>query len=77
MSDEEKESGRGWGWIFLALLGAVVFYVLSVGPVALIFGKTNAGKNAVEVVYAPLIWLHRNTPLREPLEAYVRLWGVR
>jgi hypothetical protein len=26
------------------------------------------------VIYRPLIWLHHNTRLKEPLDWYVRLW---
>lgn len=45
-------------------------YVLSVGPVV---GLTSVSLDSP--FYTPIIWLHDNTFLAEPLEWYVRLWG--
>ena len=50
-------------------------YVLSIGPVVAISEKTGRGHHAVEVVYAPVIWLHEHTFLKEPLERYAEVWG--
>ena len=52
-----------------------ILYVLSIGPVVALVEKTGAGHKAVEVFYTPVIWLHDNTPLKEPLEKYAELWG--
>ena len=45
-------------------------YLFSVGPVV---GLTSVSLNSP--FYTPVIWLHKNTFLAEPLEWYVRLWG--
>jgi hypothetical protein len=34
-------------------------------------------REPVKAAYAPVLWLITNTPLGGPLEAYLRLWGVR
>jgi len=76
MAEKSSDRGSGW-WLWLALpAAALALYVLSVGPAVLLAkNRGNAAKNTVEQVYAPLVWLHRNTPLRRPLDAYVELWG--
>ena len=74
MSDE-RESGLSWGTVALVVLLLIVLYVLSIGPAAVIAQRTGGGAWRVfRVVYAPLIWLYENTPLREPLEHYVGFW---
>jgi hypothetical protein len=75
MSDGAKEAGRRFGvWVWLALLTVPVLYVLSIGPAAMFVEKTGVGVEAVAVVYAPVVWLYQNTPLKKPLEAYMDLW---
>ncbi len=73
----EQESGRSiWTWLML-IWCAFILYVLSIGPTAALV--KNAGWPTIEValsVYAPVIWLYEHTPLKGPLDAYVRLWGV-
>jgi hypothetical protein len=74
MSDEPQKTGRA-GWLFV--LGAVllpVLYTLSVGPTAYIQRRTGARGDAVRAFYAPLIWLHDNTPMEKPLEWYTGQW---
>lgn len=60
-------------WLILA---APLLYVLSVGPVAAIWIKYQLPVPPLEAFYAPLIWLHDHTPLKDPLDWYVKLWGV-
>lgn len=62
--------------VFLLLL-LPVLYVLSMGPVVMMVEKTGVGREQVELVYMPVIWLHDNTPLEKPLEMYGELWGWR
>jgi hypothetical protein len=71
---EQRSSHGGFGWIALAVL---LIYVLSIGPVAAIAQRSGSGRTAVRHFYAPIIWLHNNTPLQKPLEAYLGLWGVK
>jgi hypothetical protein len=61
------------------LFGFVVIYALSIGPVAYVCDSTSDRCEAVEpalrVFYAPLIWLHGETPLGRAIEWYVELWS--
>ena len=77
MSAESKRTGSG---AVVALVLAVLLpalYVLSIGPVVALVEKTGVGGEEARVFYAPVIWLHDNTPLEKPLEAYAELWGWR
>jgi hypothetical protein len=80
MSEKHDESG-GAGTLWLAAAMALVLfflpgiYVLSIGPVVAVVERADAGREVVQVIYAPVIWLHDHTALKEPLEAYARLWG--
>lgn len=59
--------------VMLALLP--VLYVLSVGPVAMMFPQEPP--DWAKVVYAPLIWLAETSDVAaKVLEWYVRLWGA-
>jgi hypothetical protein len=74
MSDETRSRRSYWLWIALALVLAPVLYTLSVGPAAYLVGRAGKGEGTVQVIYAPLIWLHENTQLRKPLDWYVGPW---
>jgi hypothetical protein len=65
---------RAVRWGIIAMVLAVV-YVLSVGPVIYFLGPGGENGRAFFVTfYAPLIWLHENTPLRDGLESYAKWW---
>ncbi len=70
----EGRRGKGSGaavWAVLAPLLLLALYVLSAIPVALGGGfRLGAAPAWVDRLYAPLAWLHDNTPLRQPLEGY-------
>jgi len=76
MSEGANDKGRGSGrWVWPALLLILlVLYLLSVGPAVAIARRTGKGMAVVNVVYAPIEWLHNNTPLRNPTESYVNFW---
>lgn len=84
MSAENEEqsdgSARGAGWTWLFWFGVVaVVYVLSIGPVLLLMKKQGWPKSAateriLDVIYAPLDWAAKNTPLGTPLDWYCDLW---
>lgn len=58
------------------IVGWFCFYVASVGPVVALNEHTFGFDNEViRSIYAPVIWLHKTTPLRQPLEQYGELWG--
>jgi len=57
------------------MLLSPLLYVLSIGPVARLAEEGLLPRDPVVAFYTPVIWLHHNTPLREPLEWYGHLWG--
>ena len=69
-----KRTGAAIAVLIVALLP--ILYVLSVGPAVMLADMTESDELAVvlRVVYYPLEWLHENTPLKEPIEAYIDLW---
>jgi hypothetical protein len=84
MPEQEEANephGRG-SKLALITTAAVVLpllYVLSIGPVALVLNKTHdfgglISEKPLEAFYAPVVWLAMNTPLRRPLDAYMRFW---
>jgi hypothetical protein len=80
MTEKHDESPGGAAfWAAAALVVVVlilpVLYVLSIGPVVAVLEKMGAGHEMAEVFYAPVIWLHDHTLLKEPLEAYAQMWG--
>lgn len=63
----------GRATVFLAAW--FLLYVLSVGPLCMLdeyLGPLD--DEAVLTFYAPVVWLHGNTPLRDPLENYAQAW---
>jgi hypothetical protein len=74
MADETQVRRRYGLWIALALVLAPVLYMLSAGPAVYLVERTGTGDDAARIVYAPLIWLAENTPLRGPLVWYIDLW---
>jgi hypothetical protein len=74
---EVNRPGHSGGTLAWFILAAPLLYILSVGPVAAIWIKFKLPEAPLETFYAPLIWLHGHTPLKEPLEWYVELWGVK
>lgn len=75
--DELQRPGHSGGMLAWLVLAAPLFYLLSIGPVAAIWVKTQLPVGPLETLYAPVIWLHDHTPLKKPLEWYVELWGVK
>ena len=70
---------RKVGW--LSLLCLLVFYFFSLGPVVRAVNNSRGAwwvrtfVPSLEVIYTPIKWLHRNTPLRKPIESYVNWWS--
>jgi hypothetical protein len=77
VSSEEKEKSRGLYWAIGAAVLGPLLYVLSFGPVAMVCDMAGWDREPVKATYAPVLWLITDTPLGGPLEAYLRLWGVR
>jgi hypothetical protein len=77
MTDEPQKTRRALWPIVCALIALPLLYVFSVGPVSYFAarsGGTASWLDAAKTVYAPLIWLHDNTPLKKPLEWYTQKW---
>jgi hypothetical protein len=75
-ADRRNAGGRSWPWLGTLLIALPFFYLLSIGPVAAITsGMDRSNLEFAEKFYAPVIWLHDHTPLKEPLEYYVMFWG--
>ncbi len=55
-----------------AIVAWSFLYVVSIGPVAAL---NEFGFAMFDTVYAPVIWLHDATSLKEPLNKYAELWG--
>jgi len=74
ISDEKHEAGSGFlvFWFCFAILA----YVLSIGPAAWLHEKTTSPrmKAGFETIYAPVIFLIQETPLRQPGEWWVGKW---
>lgn len=74
----QRTKGELEGTTRLALLGLALMlllsYVGSVGPAAMFVRRTKIGEKFAGVVYAPLIWARKNTPLRAPLDLYIQTW---
>ena len=75
----QNENAKLAGRFLIAVVGLMMLYVLSIGPVALVLGRTHStpsdpGTRIANLVYAPLIWADRSTGFHHPLRAYVRFW---
>ena len=75
-SANEAGSSHTGLWVGISIAMTPVLYVLSIGPV---LAYTNHNyvfpPEPILKFYMPVLWLHANTPLQGPLEAYARLWG--
>ena len=77
MNSESKRSRSGAAVALAMVILLPILYVLSVGPAVMLVettGTENELGPILEVFYFPVVWLHENTPLRGPLDAYVKLW---
>jgi hypothetical protein len=79
MSTEENESPRnpddkpGLAWVFV-VAALPLLYLLSIGPAAAFVRAHPQTEEALTKIYFPIILLHKNTPIREPLEWWIELW---
>ena len=76
MNEEREQKSSYGGFVWIALTVPLV-YVLSIGPAAAVAKASGSNHIPIKQFYEPIIWLHDNTFLRKPLEAYLDLWGVR
>lgn len=75
--NEDAEAKSHAGRLSVVIVGALLLYVLSIGPVVAIVAKSglpHAWVKPMEILYAPLIWVCEHTRLRVPMEHYVGWW---
>jgi hypothetical protein len=66
------EDAQVLAWTVVPVLLGLVYF-LSVGPVARAY-RGRSVPAAVEHIYSPIVWLHGNTPLHDPIEGYTEMW---
>ena len=66
----------GWKVLILCLVivGLILFYIARVGPAVWLWENMGWSYELFRYFYAPVIWLHEHTPLRESLEWWVDLF---
>ncbi|HEV3302717.1 MAG TPA: hypothetical protein VG055_23900 [Planctomycetaceae bacterium] len=80
MSDEPKKRSRAWiGGASFALLGLLVLYPLSAGPLVWIANRTEEPPvgvvKAIDAFYEPLSWLRSKSETADnALDWYFKLW---
>jgi hypothetical protein len=74
---EEAHHKPGSLWILWAIVGLLVAYPLSIGPMAKFYQGRRA-PTAVETLYAPIASLYYHSPAaHKALEWYLHLWGIK
>ena len=81
MDGAQNNNAKLAGQFLAAILGLLLLYLLSVGPVALILEKTPSMRNravieTVNIIYAPVIRMDQNPIFHKWIEAYLNLWGA-
>jgi hypothetical protein len=59
----------------LALVALALLYALGIGPVAACTKTGLVSFATFKQVYSPLVWLYDHGVLKQPMEAYCKLWG--
>jgi hypothetical protein len=79
--DAKSGLSRAAEWVVGLAILLPVFYVLSTGPVLMLVVSVPALDRNFEpilAVYAPLDYVYRHSePVREFLDWYIHLWGVK
>ena len=72
----DENNGAGFDSLLFWLCVASLAYMLSIGPSAWLHEKTASARMqaGLETVYAPVIFLIQETPLRQPGEWWVGKW---
>jgi hypothetical protein len=64
----------GYRRMLTVVLVLLLLYTLGSGPAFYFVGRTGYSADTIRTVYAPLLWLRDNTPLRTPLDWYFEMW---
>jgi hypothetical protein len=79
--DGPERNSRGAFWVWLCwLAGILVLYVLSTGPVAMMYDKklirpSSPASGVIDILYWPVGYAVMNTPLAKPFRIYWHLWA--
>jgi hypothetical protein len=73
----EAEQPRSYTWALLILLGGVLLYALSCGPMAILLARGNLSAETFRAIYAPHVWVAERAPapVGRWLEDYVQWWA--
>jgi hypothetical protein len=74
MPSEEKKRSRGLMWVVWLMALVPPLYLLSMGPVLLLWRRMGWHAEPFMTAYAPAYWLHDHTPLQGLIGWYMRLW---
>lgn len=76
--NKEKHSFSWTGFVVWSFV-VLVLYVLSVGPVMMMFdkGRISPKYEFLEKFYLPLEWAYENTLFHKPFGMYLHLWSKR
>jgi hypothetical protein len=64
----------GWVLITACILAWLTCYVAFAGPVAYAVETDRLSARTARTIYAPFVWLQKNTPVRKALEWYRDHW---
>ncbi|MCX6847461.1 MAG: hypothetical protein NTY98_00915 [Verrucomicrobia bacterium] len=76
MSDDTSRSSNSTA-IMALMIALPLFYGFSIGPAIYFTEKFHPSasiEKPLKAFYAPVLWLHANTFLKQPLESYERFW---
>jgi hypothetical protein len=71
---EANRFNRMFYHIATVLVGLPLIYFLSVGPAVVIVVKAPKLRDQVRSIYAPMIWLHDQTRLKDTMDHYLGFW---
>lgn len=77
-ADSNSRSGSGGtGWL-LGVVGVLIFYLLSPGPLVALHGKSTPPHPWLAVYVMPLDWVCEHfSPLQKFYDSYLELWRPR
>lgn len=74
-TENPPESSSSWPYW---LLGALILYPLSIGPMILLFDAIHAPDKILDTIYAPLKYLYDHFDWAKSFfNFYLHLWGVK
>ena len=69
------KDGTPMGSLVICLIGALVFYILSIGPVERLASEGKIPQSAVRKIYAPIIWSSKTSLGTSILNPFLMWYG--